>query len=340
MFVHFDNIIYKLQKGGGASVYWDELTNRVSKNPIFTVKYTAGNKLTRVLPVPSTADIFHSSHFRVPFPHKAQIVSTIHDLTYERDLTNRSAAGKALNIWQRKQAIDRADAIICISESTKQEMLDVYPSAAQQSIHVISHGTSFTIDNKISIHSAPRLTAIASHLKQFVLYVGVRTYYKNFTSALLGFAHSELPQQGYSLICTGKPFDQAEQELIDKLNLTSQVLLIDYATIDELQYLYQNALALTYTSTYEGFGLPPLEAMSSGCPVIAANTSSMPEVIGDSGILLDQITDDTAIAQALNSLLDNKIRAELVAKGLNRAKLFSWDKSAEQHIEVYKSLVI
>ena len=306
---------------------------------MFVIQYTTGHKLTRALSVPSIADIFHSSHFRIPFSHKAKIVSTIHDLTYERELVNTSASGKALNIWQHKQAIDRADAIVCISENTKQEMLDIYPRAAHKSIHVIPHGTSFTIDNKIPLHSSPRLTALAPQLKQFILYVGVRTYYKNFTSALLGFAHSELPQQGYSLICTGKPFDQNEQALIDKLNLTSQVLLIDYATIDELQYLYQNALALTYTSTYEGFGLPPLEAMSCGCPVIAANTSSMPEVIGDSGILLDQITDDTAITQALNSLLDSKVRAELIAKGLNRAKLFSWDKSAEQHIEVYKSLV-
>jgi glycosyltransferase involved in cell wall biosynthesis len=154
------------------------------------------------------------------------------------------------------------------------------------------------------------------------------------------FLTPNYPSRATVLICTGNPFTSGEQNLIDKLNLTNQVLLIDYATRSELQYLYQNVFALTYTSTYEGFGLPLLEAMSCGCPVIATNTSAMPEGVGDSGILLDQITEELSISHALNSLLDDTTRSNLIRKGFDRAKLFSWKNSISQHIEVYKSLVL
>jgi glycosyltransferase involved in cell wall biosynthesis len=339
MHIHFDNIIFNLQRSGGASVYWHEMTTRIAENSFCKTTYTVGNKFSRFLPVLSTADIFHSSHFRYSFPRRAKIVVTIHDVTYERGLNKTSSLGQFLNIWERKQAIDKADSIICISESTKKEMLAIYPNASKKPIHVIHHGVSFSPNDNTDISMSPRLSAILPCPHKFVLFVGVRTFYKNFTNALFGFAYSSLPVQGYRLICTGRKFEQEELKLIDKLKLTNQVFVVDYATKKELQYLYRNAFALTYTSTYEGFGLPPLEAMSFGCPVIASNTSSMPEIIGDGGILIDQIEQYENVSQALDTLLDNNLRTELITRGFKRSQLFSWEKCAVQHMEVYQSLL-
>jgi glycosyltransferase involved in cell wall biosynthesis len=336
--INFDNIIYKLQKNGGASLYWKELVSRVARNAEFKVDFTCGSRYNRLLPVISNSDIFHSSHFRTSCNRKSKIVSTIHDFTYERGLVSGSKIGKEVNIWQRRNAIKLADSIICISENTKKEMLDIYPDSTDKEIHVIYHGCSFGREIIINVQVTRRLAAFESELNKFVLYVGTRNSYKNFNSALIGFSMSSLAKNDFTFVCTGSNFTEEEAFLIQKLGVDKKVLIFDYATHDELSYLYQNAFALVYPSIYEGFGLPPLEAMNSGSPVIAANSSSIPEVVSDAGILIDNIEDYEAIKNALETLLDEQIRNTYIVKGLNRAKLFTWESSVNQHVKVYQKL--
>ncbi len=338
--LHFDNIIYKLQKMGGITRYWDEITSRVNKNNQFTTKFTEGNKINRFLPISSDAEIFHSSHFRTTFDCRSKIVSTIHDMTYERSLADSSALqlGLKLNIWQRRKAIEKADVIICVSESTKQEMLTIYPLIASKRIEVIHHGCSFNRLNIITHTATERLRILANTKQKFCLYIGDRSSYKNFNSALIGFAKSELISNNFLLVCTGKKFTEPELSLIKKLGLSNHILMIDSATEVEMQYLYQNSFALLYTSSYEGFGLPPIEAMNCGSPVIAANQSSMPEIIGNAGILLKDIKDPSLVSHALNRLLDVNTRNMYVQMGKERAQHFTWERSADQHMELYQSL--
>jgi glycosyltransferase involved in cell wall biosynthesis len=337
--INFDNIIYTLQKNGGASLFWSELTTRVENDARFKVKYTNGSNHTRLFPVYSDSDIFHSSHFRTSFPMKSKVISTIHDLTYEKGLIATSRMGKMLNTWERKNSVKRSDIIVCISENTKREMLDIYPCTSRKTIHVILHGCSFNRNKLVSIKTTKRLIESAEKLDKFVLYVGARYSYKNFNSALVGFSKSILSKDGFSLICTGASFNQTETAFIQKLGLAGKIFVLDNVTSIELSYLYQNAFALIYPSTYEGFGLPPLEAMSSGSPVIAANKSSIPEVVGNAGILIDDIENPEAIARALENLLDNQTRDTLILKGLERAKLFTWEKAAEAYMQAYQSAV-
>jgi glycosyltransferase involved in cell wall biosynthesis len=336
--IKFDNIIYKLQKDGGTSLYWRELLSRVELDQQFKLSFTNGSKYTRLAPVPSNSDIFHSSHFRTPFFGKSKVVSTIHDFAYEKGIFSSSKIGEMTNIWQRSNAIKSADAIVCISENTKKEMLDIYPYAIKKKIYVILHGCSFNRSKIISIKATERLLYLSKPLEKFVLYVGTRNSYKNFNTALIGFSISNLPTDGFSLICTGAKFTEAETTLIQKLGIGGKVLVFNYASHTELSYLYQNAFVLIYPSIYEGFGLPPLEAMSSGTPVIAANRSSIPEVVHDAGILLDDIENPETIRDALETLLDKKIRNLYISKGLERAKLFTWEKSANQHMQMYKEI--
>jgi glycosyltransferase involved in cell wall biosynthesis len=339
--LHFDNIIYKLQKTGGISRYWREITARINKDNQFTTKFTDGSKIQRFLPILSNAEIFHSSHFRTTFDRQAKVVSTIHDMTYERSLADSSASvlGLKLNIWQRKRAIEKADAIICVSESTKQEMLDIYPRVASKRIEVIHHGCSFDRSIIIPSTATKRLNYLTQTEQRFALYVGDRSSYKNFNSALLGFAESELAKNNFLLVCTGSKFTDLEQSLVRQLNLHNSILMIDCATEIEMHYLYQNAFALLYTSSYEGFGLPPLEAMNCGTPVIAANQSSMPEIIGDAGILLTDIKDSSLISHALNRLLDADTRNMYIQMGRECAQHFTWERSANQHMKLYQSML-
>lgn len=175
-------------------------------------------------------------------------------------------------------------------------------------------------------------------MNRYILFVGNRGSYKNFNLALLGFAKSVLPQMGYSMVCTGSKFLEIEKKLINSLDLKHKVLVFERASHDELNYLYQNAFALVYPSSYEGFGLPPLEAMSCGCPVIASNTSSIPEVVGDAGILLN-VQNISSISTALETLLNSEVRNKYITKGIARARLFSWERVAEKHIQIYHSLI-
>jgi glycosyltransferase involved in cell wall biosynthesis len=218
-------------------------------------------------------------------------------------------------------------------------MLDIYPCAASKKIEVIHHGCSFNRENIIQHTVTDRILSLSQTKKKFALYVGTRHTYKNFNSALLGFAESELPKNNFLLVCTGAKFNEQEQAMINKLGLQNNILMVNHATQLEMSYLYQNAFVLLYTSTYEGFGLPPLEAMSSGSAVIAANTSSMPEVIGDAGILLDNITDYSLVSDSLNRLLNEQVRGEYIDKGIERAREFTWDRCADKHMEVYRNLV-
>ena len=335
--LHFDDIIFQLQKAGGASVYWREVTSRVKDSKIFDIRHTAGSKLTRLLPVVSNATIFHSSHFRIPVSSKTKSVATVYDFTYE--LGWLKTAGSAINIFQRKQSVNRADAIICISHHTKFDLLTLYPQLrTHPHIYVVPLATSFNRTQLGDANISHRLATLAPVIEnRFVLFVGTRTNYKNFDAALHGFTNSALPELDYKFVCSGSSFSDAEQSVLKKLGIQNKAFVIEYASDHELSYLYQNAFALLYPSFYEGFGLPLLEAMSCGCPAIAANTSSLPEVVGDAGILIDPSQPST-ISTALDTLLDETTRENYVMKGLMQAASFSWDKTAQRHIEIYQAL--
>jgi len=335
--IHFDDIIYQLQRTGGASVYWKEMTSRVANDSAFRVQRTRGSKLARILPVVTNADLFHSSHFRTALSRKTKRIATIYDFTYEHGLLK--TRGSFINIWERKRAAMTADVLICISEYTKQDLLAFYPQVSNNpNIHVVKLASSFSTEQLLDIHLSKHLVEYESILAHYILYVGGRLSYKNFYSAILGFAGSTLPQQGYSLICTGSRFSAEELQWFKKVNLQDQIFVFEQATRTELIFLYQHAFALVYPSLYEGFGLPVLEAMGCGCPVIASPICSIPELVGDAGLLVDT-RDASLISAALDKLLDEGIRADYIARGKARAKPFTWERTAQEHIQIYKSLI-
>lgn len=329
--IEFDDLIFSLQKSGGASVYWREITYRISQmNEVDIIKSTY-NKRLRGIPVISNADIFHSSHFRFSILGKAKNITTAHDLIYEKGLV-RNGLGSKINLYERKLSFFTADAIICISKNTKNDLLQIYPALKNRCpIYVIHHGINFP---------SPNITSegvIEKTNKPYLLYVGGRDGYKNFTGALEGYVLSGLWREGVQLICTGKNFNESELRLLKSNGIENMVVCEEHVNTDRLYQLYKNAYCLLYTSSYEGFGLPPIEAMSVGCPVIASNRSSIPEVVGDAGILVDPYNYGE-ISKTILLLGNDKIRNDIIDKGLKRSQLFSWDKSAESHYKVYEEV--
>lgn len=339
-YLTLDDIIFNVQKFGGASTYWSEVTSRLSEfvpRPIVRIK---GGKFTRLYSPQSESKIFHSSHFRISKSSGVKNVTTIHDLIYEKGLAG--GLGKILNLYERKKSVAHADAIICISESTRRDLFEYYGDLiGAKPVHVIHHGCTrlpIRLPGDGSSLSRGDQTGLNLASELFFIFVGGRAGYKNFELLLNSFAAGGFALRGLRIICTGADFNDSERELIDRLRLSNYVFSIGFVDSITLGELYGVAQALVYPSSYEGFGLPALEAMAAGCPVICANASSLPEVVGESGLLIDPNSTEQLV-EAMSSVLSEDVRRHYSRAGIVRAALFDWRECAQAHAKVYESLV-
>jgi mannosyltransferase len=245
-------------------------------------------------------------------------------------------------LYERRKSIIAADAIICISNSTRNDLYEYYGKLVESKpVHVIHHGCTKLpqrLPGQLSVLSGPCYSHLDLRQGRFFIFVGGRTGYKNFTLLLNAFICGDFAAQGICLICTGSRFNHDELRLIASLGLAKYVKSIGFVDRNTLGEFYEIARALVYPSAYEGFGLPPLEAMAAGCPVICAKSSSLPEVVKTSGILIDPNSIDQ-LAAAMKKVLLIDTREYFIKAGLMRAKQFDWDETARQHVVVYKSLV-
>jgi glycosyltransferase involved in cell wall biosynthesis len=171
----------------------------------------------------------------------------------------------------------------------------------------------------------------------YLLYVGNRKPHKNIDRLLKAFAQSKLSDD-LKLVMSGEP-DIDTATLIKELKLEDRVVFVGLIDDDKLPEFYRGAVAFIFPSLYEGFGLPPLEAMACGTPVLTSNVTSIPEVVGDAALMVDPY-DVEAIASGIKRLVeDSQLRKELSQKGIARAKLFSWDKTAELTWKVLKEAI-
>ena len=330
--VEFDDIVYKLQRFGGISEYWDQVTKRVASMDGIATLRRAGHRWQRMHAVASRAQVFHSSYFRFARTGGVQNVTTVHDMAYELGHAGHGLKAK-LHCFERRRAYFASDALICISHSTRTDLLQVYPALERRCpISVVPHGVSLGPDDALAARPG-----WAQQQAPFVLFVGGRSSYKNFERALEGFAHSGLAKQGMRLLCTGQSLSEYELELSRRLAVENAVVSVGNVSRADLASLYACAHCLLYPSLFEGFGLPLLEAMRLGCPVVASSDSCIPEVAGDAALLVDA-RDPQAISEALLNMANTAIRADLIVRGHRRVEHFSWELSARQHAAVYLGL--
>ena len=272
------------------------------------------------------ADLCHYTNLDAPYvPKKTKTVITVHDLI---DEIFHPLGMKCPRAIERRRALDRADGIICVSEHTKQDLLKFYPDVDPKTIEVIYNGN----------HIQRVKPAAVSYRHPYLLYVGVRrSAYKNFGLVLKALAKADSLSE-YHLICFGGGgFTLEELLLIRKLGLADRVVQLG-GTDEELVGYYKNAFAFVYPSKYEGFGIPPIEAMSLGCPLVLSNAPPMPEVNGDGGLYFSPDSEDEFIDR-LEQLMDEKIRKKYVEKGLQRAGLFTWKRTCEKTFAFYETVM-
>lgn len=352
MVIIFDNIIFAIQKAGGISVVWSELLKRLlnnKKNIVSCIEYNrvANNICRKEVMIPATnihalnsyflnftryfspkiinnkKFIFHSSYYRICSNPKAINITTVHDFTYEYYYTGLK---KWIHLWQKYRAISKSDYIICISENTKQDLLKFLPDISTAKIRVIYNGVS---DDYYPLNKES-LTNLPFELETYVLFVGSREKYKNFELAVKAIAWSNL-----KLIVVGAPLSKEEVSFLCKEIGSANFIEMGRVSNEKLNRLYNGALTLLYPSEYEGFGIPVLEAQKAGCPVIAYNASSIPEIIGDTPLLLNTLSIES-ITKCFEILKIEENRRNIIYKGFENVKRFTWDKMYEQVIALYK----
>jgi glycosyltransferase involved in cell wall biosynthesis len=258
-------------------------------------------------------------------PSKIKVVETLHDMMDEMWVDNRSRT-QIFRTAIKKKSLHRADAIICVSETTQNALRQFWPDLAQKSI-VIKHGANKLSDAPIKVMRA----------KPYFLFVGDRSRYKNFFVILRALSQSQ-KLHDFELICFGgKAFSPEELATLERLNLHRNVVQLS-GSDELLAGLYEAATALVYPSAYEGFGLPLLEAMMHSCPVIASPLTSLPEVGGEACFYADPLIIEDWTNKMETVAYSTFEKTRLISAGLQRAKIFSWRKSSELHHQLYANL--
>lgn len=259
--------------------------------------------------------------------YRCPTVVTVWDMIHELFPDELDPKGRHAD--EKRRAIMAAEAVICISENTRKDLLERYPVRPEKVR--VTHLAS-QLDGSLANGPEP------VPAKPYFLYVGLRYRYKNFNGLLAAFAQAFSGRPGIALCVVGAPFSESETKLISELGLAAVVEHYEQVSDAHLSKLYHHSLAFVYPSLYEGFGIPLLEAMACLTPVVASNRSSIPEVIGDAGLLFDPEKTDE-LTDILKTLADDASQRErLIAKGLARVKVFSWDKTVAQTMAIYREV--
>lgn len=265
----------------------------------------------------SAGEVYHATYYRCPrVPSRMARVVTAHDCIHER--FPGTGGNEAV---LKREAFAQADHIICISECTREDVMRFY-GIPEEKLSVVYHGAGYGPRLDMSAAGAMRVS------RPYVLYVGTRGGYKNFEVLRRLWASDQGLRAACDLICLGGERDELT---VGIPGLRHIVRVSD----TELLAWYKGAVALVYPSKYEGFGLPVLEAMSAGCPVLTTRCGAIPEVAGGAACYCDP-DDSREWGEAIGRLLTRGgERAEWTAKGLVQARMFSWARCAESTVQVY-----
>lgn len=303
--------------------------------------YTAREQLN-VLAAARGCDLLHVPHYNVPVLYGGPLVVTIHDVAHLKLAPYRSSLKSKLYARPMlKMAAAKASNVIAVSHHTKSEIAEVLGIPGKK-IEVIYHGVAPVYQPIQKSKASERVFARYKIGRPYFLYVGNLKPHKNL--ALLFRALSTLRGRGrlhHSLVLAGDDprWKQSVFEMTARLGLADVVFHIPWASEDSLPYLYSAADLVIMPSLSESFGLPLVEAMASGTPVISSNAAALPEVGGDAVVYFDPRNVEELTA-AIERVLDSPtLQNELRAKGLKQAAKFSWEECARKHIEVYRSVL-
>jgi len=277
-------------------------------------------------------DLMHFLHFNAPVLYRRPFVVTIHDLT--RFFFPAQKNSGQFHQWAYEEVfrsvVLHAQRIITVSEHTRSDLIRYFPQVANKT-SVVYEG----VDHKMPNGSGDQ--ELLHALTDYLLFVGVWMTHKNIPRLLLSF--KKIVENGYcgSLVVTGegKPHHVDVPRLVKSIGLKDRVILPGKVDDDTLRHLYAGAKAFIFPSLYEGFGFPPLEAMSCGTPVAASRVSSIPEILGDAAAYFDPYSVDDMTNAITHLINDQGMQAELIERGRKRVSEYAWNTCASETLDVY-----
>jgi glycosyltransferase involved in cell wall biosynthesis len=363
--INIDYQIFLIQKYGGVSRYFTRLFENIQElgvdieiiSPIYQNQYLkeisdfnkrrgywiekippktmtllnfANNFIGGKISKNSKPDIIHESYYSLKPTFNvttAKRIVTVYDMIHEKFSYCFNSNDKTTLL--KKASIERADHVICISHSTKDDLCEIFDTDPSKIsvVHLAFDTNSPQLLNELN-------------LKPYLLYVGSRSGYKNFESLLRAVSGNEMLKDNFDIIAFGGGnFTSKEYSLIKSCNFNFDSVKQVSGDDILLNQLYRNASAFVYPSLYEGFGLPPLEAMFHNCPVVCSNTSSIPEVVGEAGQYFDPLDIESQSNAIMSVLFDNDLRNRLIIKGKERINSFSWGKCASETVAIYNKVL-
>ena len=354
------------QKYGGISRYFVELANNIAlyKNqetsvkiisPFFKTDYLSNKNQKFLLSGLKVPDFKGSARlcsilnsFLSPILSKHYEPNIIHDTYYNSVKYNNGRIKKIITVYDmihelfpdqfpkgdktsklKKFAVAEADHIICISNNTQKDLINFFNVDINKT-SVIHLGFSFGT-NEIK---KPVKTN-----KPYLLYVGSRDGYKNFERFVEAYSAPKIKNFFDLVIFGGNRLNEKEFALFNRLQISKKSLKEVNGNDATLAGYYKNASLFVYPSLYEGFGMPPLEAMHFGCPVVCSNSGSIPEEVGNAALLFDPYSVDSIRDNIISVLYNNKLKLSLTSKGLEQVKKFSWEKCARETYKIYKKVL-
>lgn len=355
-----DNIVFSLQKAGGISKFWakhllnlsaravefecyeaSSASDNLFRNEIqiqaskIRTDVTGASLLGRYLPVSLRWEkeaVFHSSYFRNPAKKALPTIHTVHDFMYEK--FDRRISRHA-HLLQKKTALRRADIIACVSRNTRDDMFTLYPWTRDKRVEVVYNGVDEEFFPILDRKHPLQWQSQTLEPDSFMLYVGSRGYCKNFPFVAELMSSNYCRDNNLKLVCVGGgPFSKNELRLLQDFDLCEQTIWIKSLTTARLNRFYNYARALILPSLYEGFGIPALEAASTGTIVLGANQSSIPEVLGDDTFLFSPFDISEGIG-AVEQLDDQRLCKETSRRLLEHSQLFSWEHMTASYMTLY-----
>ena len=367
MNIAYDYQTFTVQKYGGISRYFYQLTKHISKTEhaaeIFSPLYI--NNYINNLPKELVHGKFVDAKYIDKIPKKSRIIGGInrilskrqidlfnpdivHETFYSKHKTYKKAKYTVITVYdmihelfdyylpphhkgwdEKREAINRADHIICISEHTRKDLVELFGIEKEKtSVVHLAYDNSVIVDDKLD------------NERPFLLYVGWREWYKNFKPFLKSISRSKSIMNDFDIIAFGGgEFTVEELKLMTELGFRDEQVRQISGSDKLLAKYYSQARAFIFPSLYEGFGLPPLEAMSYNCPVISSNSSCMPEVIGDAAEYFNPNSLDEILESVEKTVYSDSRINELVLLGKQQIEKYSWQKCASETLSIYQSII-
>lgn len=279
-------------------------------------------------------DLYHTPSFVAPVFNPFPMIMTIHDVNHIALANNYTALHRLYYKFIVKPSAHKSAKILTGSDFSRRE-ISKYLSMPNEKIKVIYYGCDEEFKPIEDLQNLRRVREKYGFPKSFILYVGSHKPHKNLSNLLKAYARISLD---IPLVLSGKGNEKL-LEISRRLNIEKRVRWVGEIEKNDLPSVYNCATVFVFPSIYEGFGLPPIEAMACGCPAVVSNVTSLPEVCGDAAYYVDPF-DVTSMANGIYKVItDEGLKENLVRKGLQRVKMFHWKESAEEHMKIFEEVI-